>query len=80
MAVTLQNLLPNTEARIIDFRDPLAGQLLMSMGLLPGDNVLLERVAPLNGPMIFRSGQLTICMRPEEAATVLCELVSNTEV
>jgi len=74
MNATLLTLLPGQLASIVRFDDERAGQMLMSMGLLPGDHVRLERVAPFNGPMAFRSGSLLICMRPEEAATVACTI------
>ncbi len=74
VTTTLDTLLPGQRASIARYDDVRAGQMLMSMGLLPGDAVLLERVAPFGGPMAFRSGSLLICMRPEEAASVQCVL------
>lgn len=77
MNVTLLSLVPGQQASIVRFDNEQAGHLLMSMGLLPGDEVRLERVAPFNGPMAFRSGSLLICMRPEEASTVVCTITSE---
>ncbi len=74
--MTLRSLTKTDRVVVRSFSNAQAGQLLMSMGLLPGDVVELERQAPFDGPMVFRSGQLIICMRPEEAATVHCEPVS----
>jgi ferrous iron transport protein A len=44
---------------------------LMEMGCLPGEKVVIDRLAPLGDPMAISVSGYTLCIRLDEAASVL---------
>ena len=68
--MTLDQLTPGQEATVIGFADDVLGTQLLEMGLIPGDSVMLERIAPLGDPIAVRTGELLLILRRNEASTV----------
>jgi ferrous iron transport protein A len=46
---------------------------LMEMGLLPGENVSVEKIAPLGDPMSVKVGSYLLSLRREEANVVMVQ-------
>jgi ferrous iron transport protein A len=68
--MTLDQLSPGQQATIIGFADDALGLRLLEMGMIPGDPVTLERVAPMGDPIAVRTGELLLILRKNEASTV----------
>jgi len=68
--MTLDSLKENEQATIIAINnDGLALQLL-SMGFILGEKIKLERIAPLNDPIIISSGNNYISIRKKDAQQI----------
>jgi len=68
--MTLDQLTPGQQATVIGFTDDGLGVQLLEMGMIPGDPVTLERVAPMGDPIAVRTGELLLILRRNEASTV----------
>jgi ferrous iron transport protein A len=74
MAGTLAQLRPGQKARVTDVQgDPMLQQRILEMGILPGTEVKLIRVAPLGDPMEFSVLGYNLSLRKSEAACVIVE-------
>ncbi|MCX6187484.1 MAG: FeoA family protein [Bacteroidetes bacterium] len=49
---------------------------LFEMGLLPGESILLENVAPFGDPIAVLLSESKICIRLQDAASVQIKLIS----
>ncbi|MEI6508899.1 MAG: FeoA family protein [Bacteroidota bacterium] len=49
---------------------------LMEMGLLPGETVSLENIAPFGDPIAIRVGEYKMCLRLEDASFIEIKLTS----
>jgi ferrous iron transport protein A len=47
---------------------------LFEMGVLPGEQVELENIAPFGDPIAIRVGESKLCLRLKDAASVEIEL------
>lgn len=47
---------------------------LFEMGMLPGEEVELENIAPFGDPIAIRVGESKLCLRLQDAASVEIEL------
>jgi ferrous iron transport protein A len=47
---------------------------LFEMGVLPGERVELENIAPFGDPIAIRVGESKLCLRLEDAAHIEIEL------
>jgi Fe2+ transport system protein FeoA len=76
MAQTLAQLKPGQSAHVTDVQgDPALQQRILEMGILPGAQVKLIRVAPLGDPMEFSVLGYNLSLRKSEAACVTVEVV-----
>ena len=66
----LSQLKPGKKATIVSFSDPEMSVKLMEMGCLPGEEVEVERYAPLGDPMTIRVVGYQLCLRKTEAAVI----------
>lgn len=74
MAGTLAQLRPGQKARVTDVQgDATLQQRILEMGILPGVEVKLIRVAPLGDPMEFSVLGYNLSLRKSEAACVIVE-------
>jgi ferrous iron transport protein A len=67
---SLANLNPGEKGIIEDFSDPELSLKLLEMGCTPGEEVQLEKVAPLGDPIAISISGYVLSMRKAEAATV----------
>lgn len=49
---------------------------LFEMGLLPGERVVLENIAPFGDPIAVKVGEYKMCLRVEDAAHIVVEPVN----
>jgi ferrous iron transport protein A len=71
MQTTLADLAVGEQAEVQGFTDLDLSLKLLEMGCTPGEQVILERVAPLGDPIAIRVSGYLLSMRKSEAATVL---------
>ena len=70
---TLSSLKKGERAIISSFTDEELQLKLMEMGCLPGEEVVVERLAPLGDPMAIRVAGYTLSIRLDEAEAVLVQ-------
>ena len=75
MTETLTDLRPGDLGRVIGFAKGNAGyrQKLLSMGLTPGTEFAVVRVAPLGDPVEIKVRGFALSLRKDEAATLRIE-------
>jgi ferrous iron transport protein A len=54
-----------------EFTDLELGQQLLEMGVIPGESITVERIAPMGDPIAVRVSDVLLMMRRKEAAFVL---------
>jgi ferrous iron transport protein A len=68
--VKLSELKPGQEAVIVEFSGEEVSIKLMEMGLVPGETVLLEQVAPLGDPISVNVSGYHLSLRLSEAEQI----------
>lgn len=71
--MNLSQLKPGEKATIVEFTDLEMSVKLMEMGCLPGEEVEVERFAPLGCPMSIRVAGYQLCLRKNEAAIIIIQ-------
>ena len=66
----LSELKPGQEAIIVGFSGEEASIKLMEMGLVPGESVLLEQIAPLGDPISVNVSGYHLSLRLSEAEQI----------
>jgi ferrous iron transport protein A len=60
------------ESAVIEsFNDEFISLKLMEMGCMPGERIVLERIAPLGDPLIINISGYLMTMRKSEADTII---------
>lgn len=71
MAHTVNQLALGEKATIAAFSDEQAGCKLMTMGILPGNEVKVVRKAPLGGAIYLKTEHQQFAIRNKEAACIV---------
>jgi len=71
--MNLSQLKPGEKGVILAFNDLEMSVKLMEMGCLPGEEVEVERYAPLGDPMAIRVAGYQLCLRKSEASVILIQ-------
>lgn len=61
-------------ATVVAINDNELSLKLLEMGLLPGESVALENIAPFGDPIAIRVGEYKMCLRLADAACVDIQL------
>jgi ferrous iron transport protein A len=72
--VKLSELKPGQEAVIVEFSGEEVSIKLMEMGLVPGESVLLEQVAPLGDPISVNVSGYHLSLRLNEAEQIFVRI------
>lgn len=75
MKKRLSELKPGQEAIITQFDNNEIFLKLMEMGCVPGEKILLEKVAPLGGPISVSVAGYSLSLRRDEAFHIEVELI-----
>ncbi|MEZ4949407.1 MAG: FeoA family protein [Saprospiraceae bacterium] len=59
--------------KVLNFTDERLGSRLMTMGVLPGSFLTIERIAPLKGGYCLKINDKKIAIRYTEAASIIVE-------
>lgn len=70
----LSELMYNQVAEVISVNSEDLSLKLFEMGLLPGEEVQLENIAPFGDPIAIRVGEYKMCLRLEDAAHIEIKL------
>lgn len=70
----LSELKPGQEAIIIEFCGEDISIKLMEMGLVPGETILLEQVAPLGDPISVSVAGYHLSLRMNEAEQIIVDV------
>ena len=70
----LSELKPGQEAVIVEFSGEEVSIKLMEMGLVPGETVLLEQVAPLGDPISVNVSGYHLSLRLDEAEQIMVDI------
>jgi ferrous iron transport protein A len=75
MATTLQQLKPGDRAKVIGYAEAegVYARQLLSLGLIPGTVLAVERVAPLGDPVEIGFRGMHLALRPGEAEGLALE-------
>lgn len=71
----LSKLHKGERAIILYFDDEVMKQKFLEMGCLPGEEVIIDRFAPLGCPLAIRLNGCTLCIRMEEADSIIVKPV-----
>ena len=72
--VALSRLKEGDRATIIELKRGDLGLKLMEMGLLPGEMVIIVKIAPLGDPISVKIGTYLLSLRREEANAVMVQI------
>lgn len=64
------------EAIVESIEDTELSLKLLEMGLLPGETVALENIAPFGDPIAVRVGEYKMCLRLQDADCVMVNVKS----
>jgi ferrous iron transport protein A len=73
MPTSILQLKIGDSAVLKGFDDPFLGSRLMEMGFLPGERIILERIAPLGDPVVISLKDCSLGLRLSEAKLVFIE-------
>lgn len=69
----LSQLQPGQSGIIKEFTDLEMSVKLMEMGCLPGELILVDRLAPLGDPMAITVSGYQLSLRMQEASTIIMQ-------
>lgn len=75
--MNLTQLQSGQKAIISKVNDDLLALKLFEMGMLPGETIALENIAPFGDPIAFALNESKICLRLADAACVEIKLIEN---
>lgn len=72
----LSELKPGQKAVIKEFRSEEIHLKLMEMGCLPGENISVQKIAPLGDPLSIIVAGYTLSLRLDEADMILVDTIN----
>jgi len=69
--LTAKDLIPGQKAIVSSVADASLAQHLLERGIMPGDRLSVERVAPMGDPIAIRVSDHVLCLRKREASAIL---------
>jgi ferrous iron transport protein A len=73
----LSELKAGERATILDFESSELELKLMEMGCLPGEEIVVEQIAPLGDPISVRIAGYSLSLRKNEAKQIVVSKVSH---
>jgi ferrous iron transport protein A len=75
--ITLSSMKIGQRGLIDSFTDENISLKLMEMGCTPGEEVTLDKIAPMGDPIAIKVSGYTLSLRKAEASTVLVSIVTK---
>ena len=72
----LSELKPGQKAKIKNFTNPETYLKLMEMGCVPGEDILLEQIAPFGDPISVKVSGYSLSLRLNEANDIEVEIIT----
>lgn len=72
----LSELRPGERGTILQFENAELELKLMEMGCIPGEEVVVEQIAPLGDPISIRIAGYSLSMRKNEAKQVIVSIIN----
>lgn len=72
-AFTVNDLSIGEQSTVKSFKDESLGRHLMEMGVIPGEAITIERIAPMGDPIAVRVSDIVLMMRRQEAESIVVE-------
>jgi len=69
----LSEMKPGRRATIQSFENPEIELKLMEMGCLPGEEIIVEQIAPLGDPISIRVSGYSLSLRKNEADQIIVQ-------
>lgn len=76
----LSQIKPGIRVLITGFSQDEVPLKMLEMGLLPGNDILVKRIAPMKDPIHIEVGGYDLALRLDEAALIEVEEIVNSEV
>jgi ferrous iron transport protein A len=73
-AMKLSEMKPGKRATIKSFESPEIELKLMEMGCLPGEEIIVEQIAPLGDPISIRVAGYSLSLRKNEADQIIVQI------
>src|SRR6476620_11551178 len=73
LGMRLSELKSGERGKIVRFQSPELELKLMEMGCIPGEEVVVEQIAPLGDPISIRIAGYSLSLRKNEANQILVE-------
>lgn len=73
----MEDLQIGESGTVAAFNDDALGLQLIEMGVVPGETISVERIAPMGDPIAVRVSGVVLMMRRTEAATVQVQGLSK---
>lgn len=74
--IKLSSLKIGEKGLIDSFTDVNISLKLMEMGCMPGEEVMLDKIAPMGDPIAIKVSGYTLSLRKAEASTVLISVIT----
>lgn len=71
--MTAKDLIPGQQAIVSSFSDARLASHLAERGLVAGERLSIERVAPMGCPIAIRVSDHVLCIRKAEASTIFVQ-------
>ena len=75
--ITLSSMKIGQKGLIDSFTDENISLKLMEMGCTPGEEVTLDKIAPMGDPIAIKVSGYTLSLRKAEASTVLVSILTK---
>ena len=76
MEIKLSELKPGQQATIRKFENDEIFLKLMEMGCLPGEVIIMEKIAPLGGPISVSIAGYSLSLRKSEANQIIVDIIN----
>lgn len=71
--MTLKDLIPGQAATVASFSDKKLAQILSERGVVAGERLSVERIAPMGDPIAVRVADHLLCLRQKEASFIIVQ-------
>ncbi len=72
--MTAKDLILGQHAIVDSFSDIPLGKHLLERGVVPGETLSVERIAPMGDPIAIRVSDHLLCLRRKEASAIVVQI------
>jgi ferrous iron transport protein A len=75
--MTAKDLIPGQHAIVSSFADQRLAEVLAERGVVAGEQLCVERVAPSGDPIALRVSDHVLCIRKVEASNIIVQTIGS---